>query len=453
MTEVAGEHGGFAHGFRLLIESGCDGLLDEALLRAHAQFASEQAHQPGAADGIEPGQGVAQQGGLRGWPARGAQGAQKGVGAGQGQAGLLRRGGRARQAEDQEGGATGIGLRARNGAELGLAEAAQRLQGAAQHGPAGVQRRLTGGGIEVQAGEVAHRQWQVGVRQAAQVIGEQGRFFSSRGLGGGGGGDCAPGGETVRRLQAWSRVSRCDDRQRGGGNSEQLQLVGFLQRPGLPAARAQVGGELAGRAVDQPHLARLHGLDRSEQLIVIGVIAERENLVDLVAVARAWLQGPAAEQGGAAGLQPAQGQAALGAGREDQDVTRRAGGVEELEVWQRTELGRQRLGHFEDRLVQHDRVTGTGEQAQDFLGLAEGVTEQDRDGAVLEGFAHPLQHSGDGLLARRETELRQAKGAFHDQGVGRRQFAGFGAEAVAQFEVAGVQQAGAVAAAAQVQQG
>ena len=453
LTEVAGEHGGFAHGFRLLIEGGRHGLLDEALLRAHAQFAGEQAHQPGAADGIEPGQGVAQQRGLRRRPACGPQGAQKGVGAGQGQGGVPRRGGRARQAEDQKSGATGVGLRARNGAELGLAEAAQRLQGAAQHGPAGVQRRLAGGGIKMQAGEVAHRQRQVGVGQAAQVIGQQGGFFPARGLGGGGGGDRAPGGEPLRGLGGRRRVGWRGARQRCGSQAEQLQLVGLLQRPGLPAARTQVGGELAGRAVDEPHLARLHGLDGGEQFVVIGVIAEWENLVDLVAVACPRLQGPAAEQGGATGLQPAQGQAALGAGRADQDVTGSAGGVKELKVRQWTELGRQRLGHFEDRLVQHHRVTGTGEQAQDFLGLAEGVTEQDRDGAVLQGFAHPLQHAGDGLLAWRKPELRQAKGAFHDQGVRSRQFAGFGAEAVAQFEVAGVQQAGAIAAAGQVQQG
>ncbi len=91
-----------------------------------------------------------------------------------------------------------------------------------------------------------------------------------------------------------------------------------------------------------------------------------------------------------------------------------------------------------NRAMQHRSEAGLAERAENFLRLAERVTEQHRRDALLQRFpakGHDLAHH---FLGGREPVARQAKGRLHDEGVGPAPFRRLGREPGAQLEVARV---------------
>jgi hypothetical protein len=86
----------------------------------------------------------------------------------------------------------------------------------------------------------------------------------------------------------------------------------------------------------------------------------------------------------------------------------------------------------------------TAEEHLEFLGFAERVGEEDWGLAGFEGVAAPVDDGGAGMVEGGEDVMGLAERAFHDEGVGGDGLGGFGAEAGAEFEVAGVEEGRAV---------
>ena len=73
--------------------------------------------------------------------------------------------------------------------------------------------------------------------------------------------------------------------------SEQSPLERGLKRIGVEAQVAEMVGELR-RAVRAEDLARLDAAHRFDQLVVIGVVGERQRMIDAQAILRARVGGP-----------------------------------------------------------------------------------------------------------------------------------------------------------------
>lgn len=84
---------------------------------------------------------------------------------------------------------------------------------------------------------------------------------------------------------------------------KELELVIAVNGPGVVAAGAEFGGELAGAAVKGVNVFWGDFFDGFEEAGEVGVVGEREKGVDAVAVFRPGGESPATEHGGAFGLQ------------------------------------------------------------------------------------------------------------------------------------------------------
>ena len=73
--------------------------------------------------------------------------------------------------------------------------------------------------------------------------------------------------------------------------------------------------------------------------------------------------------------------------------------------------------HPPDGAVQHHRKPRARKRHKDFLGLAQGITKQDRNAPGGESLRTEGQDPRDRLGRRREPVMRQPVGGLHDQGV------------------------------------
>ena len=90
--------------------------------------------------------------------------------------------------------------------------------------------------------------------------------------------------------------------------------------------------------------------------------------------------------------------------------------------------------------MEHDLEACAAQTGEDFLGFAERVAQQDGHGMFLEGFDAEFEDLGHDLLERREDIAWEAVGGFHHERLGMAMGGGFGAGALAEFEVAGVEE-------------
>ena len=95
---------------------------------------------------------------------------------------------------------------------------------------------------------------------------------------------------------------------------------------------------------------------------------------------------------------------------------------------------------FRDRAVEHDWEARVAKGGEDFLGFSQRVAEQHGDGMFLEGFDAEFEDLAHDFLERREDIAWEAVGGFHNQSLGWAMGGGFGAGALAEFEVAGVEE-------------
>ena len=83
-------------------------------------------------------------------------------------------------------------------------------------------------------------------------------------------------------------------------------------------------------------------------------------------------------------------------------------------------------------------------QRECFLGFAERVTEEDRGFVLSETFAHESENFIFNFGSFRKPVAWQAEGGFHDECVGLRECDLFGGAARADFKIAGIEQAGLI---------
>jgi hypothetical protein len=186
----------------------------------------------------------------------------------------------------------------------------------------------------------------------------------------------------------------------------------------------------------------LDEIDEVEEVGPVGVIAEGEGVVGLVLEAGAGVEGPAADHGGDEALAFAEGLLTGGGRGDDEDA---AGGFrgDGFPWWEGPAEVLVGAVHGGDGGVDGDGEE-TAEEHLEFLGFAERVGEEDWGLAGFEGVAAPVDDGGAGVVEGREDVMGLAERAFHDEGVGGDGLGGFGAEAGAEFEVAGVEEGRAV---------
>ena len=96
--------------------------------------------------------------------------------------------------------------------------------------------------------------------------------------------------------------------------------------------------------------------------------------------------------------------------------------------------------HLEYAWVEHGGHPGAEEGAEDFLGLAERVAEEDGRAPFLQGLGAEGDHGTDDFLRGGEAILREAEGRLHDERAGMAGLRGLGRKAGAELEVAGVEE-------------
>ena len=101
-------------------------------------------------------------------------------------------------------------------------------------------------------------------------------------------------------------------------------------------------------------------------------------------------------------------------------------------------------GELQRLLMEHHGKLGAGEGREELLAFAEAVAEKDGRGAVGEGVAAEGYDGGEDFRRGRENVARKTIRGLHDEAVGAGCSAGFGGEAGAEFEVAGVEEAAVV---------
>ena len=200
--------------------------------------------------------------------------------------------------QHQTGGAGGVVLGLGNFAVAFLAHAGERQQGAAQGGGAGLGRATIRGAGQGAAGQPVGGEREVVVaRQAAEVGGEVADLFQAAA---GFADQAAEVGEVGERADrpdvagaGTGLGAAAGEGVAGGWRGElEVELVVAHRRPGIDAALAELGGELAGVAVDGEDLLRPDPLDAFHQAGVVGVVGERDDFIDPVAVFRARAAGP-----------------------------------------------------------------------------------------------------------------------------------------------------------------
>lgn len=176
----------------------------------------------------------------------------------------------------------------------------------------------------------------------------------------------------------------------------------------------------------------------------VGVVAEGERGVGLVAEPAAGVQCPTGEDGDAARTQATSEGWNGGAGGREDDMPSGTLVDEEGVRWEGLAQLFVNAGQASHGLGQHDGQALGGECGQHFLGFAERVTQQDGDLVVVKGVATE-QHDGlENVRRGRKDVLGPTEGGFHDEDVGVPGRAWLGREPAAQLEVAGIEQGLAV---------
>ena len=206
------------------------------------------------------------------------------------------------------------------------------------------------------------------------------------------------------------------------------------------ASGAEFGGEFSGAAVKGVDEFGGNSLDGFEEAGEVGVIGEREECVDAVAVLRAGGESPAAEHGSALGFEVFDERCFSEIRRGDDDGAGGDGAAEEFGFGEIDSGFANGLGHLVNRLVENDGKLGTGEDSVDFLGFAERVGIEDGRLTEIEPFLGEGENVGVDFFGGREDEAREPEGGFHREDIGLGEDRGFGGEGIARFEVAGVEE-------------
>lgn len=221
---------------------------------------------------------------------------------------------------------------------------------------------------------------------------------------------------------------------------KELELVIAVNGPGVVAAGAEFGGELAGAAVKGVNVFWGDFFDGFEEAGEVGVVGEREKGVDAVAVFRPGGESPATEHGGAFGLQVFDERSFPEVGRCDDDGAGWDGLAEEFGFGKIDSGFPDGLGHFVDRLVENDGELGAGEDGVDLLGFTERVGIEDWGLAEFESFLGEGENIGVDFFGEGKDEVRETEGRFHGEDVGLGEDRGFGGEGSARFEITGVEE-------------
>ena len=72
----------------------------------------------------------------------------------------------------------------------------------------------------------------------------------------------------------------------------ELELIGSTQSPSLDPALAKCGGKLCREPVNGKNAFGVHFLDEFKQVVVTGMIGDRECCITTIAVAGAFIDGP-----------------------------------------------------------------------------------------------------------------------------------------------------------------
>ena len=210
------------------------------------------------------------------------------------------------------------------------------------------------------------------------------------------------------------------------------------------AAGAEFGGEFAGAAVKGVDEFGGDFFDCFEEARKVGVVGEREEGIDAVAVLRAFGESPATEHCGAFGLEVFDEGSFAEVGRCDDDGAGWDGLAEEFGFGKIDSGFPDGLGHLVDRLIENDGELGAGEDGVDLLGFTERVGIEDWGLAEFESLLGEGENVGVNFFGGWENEVGEAEGRFHGEDVGLGKDRGFGGEGIARFEVAGVEEGFAV---------
>lgn len=226
--------------------------------------------------------------------------------------------------------------------------------------------------------------------------------------------------------------------------SKELELVIAVDRPSVVAAGAEFGSKFAGAAVEGVDEFGGDFFDGFEEARKVGVVGERKEGVDAVAVLRSGSESPSSEHGGAFGLEIFDEGSFAEVGRCDDDGAWGNGLTEESGLGEIDAGFADGLGHFVYRLVENDGELGAGEDGVDLLGFAERISIENGCLAEFESFLGEGENVGVDLFGGWEDEVREAEGRFHGKDVGMREDGGFGGEGIARFEITGVEEGFAI---------
>ena len=222
-------------------------------------------------------------------------------------------------------------------------------------------------------------------------------------------------------------------------------MVPFGESPCFDAAFAEVAGEGCSESVEGENPLRFDQIHIAQEIVVIGMIAEREGSVALIPIDRAGIQRPAGEDGQSSIANAADHGGTGGTWRADEDLSvDLALGVAHVT---RGEFGFQLpidLRHVPNAAVEHRGESGVEKCAEDFLRFTQRVTEQDRYGILRERLLAECDHLLHDQLRGRKAVAGKTVGGFHDKGLRVAPGAGFRAEARTQFEVTGIEESAGV---------
>lgn len=226
----------------------------------------------------------------------------------------------------------------------------------------------------------------------------------------------------------------------GGGEREgERKLVLFAEGLGVVAEVAQGLGELGGKAVEREDFFGLDLFDEFDEVREVGVVAERECGVGLVTEAAVGIDSPAGEDGDADFAEVAHHGGVGDVRRTEKNFTPRGTGFVFFVGGKALAEAFVDFGEAMDGAVEHDGQARFAEAAEDFLGFAETVAEEDGSFVVVEGFAAEADDALNDFGGGRETVFGLAVRRLHDEDVGFDGRARFGGEAAAEFEIASVE--------------
>ena len=122
--------------------------------------------------------------------------------------------------------------------------------------------------------------------------------------------------------------------------------------------------------MQREYALRLHQIDITKQIVVIGVIGKRKGGVDLITINRVRIDRPAADHGDAFARNFFQHARSIRARRTDQNFARDVVGVVAHVFAKRLAELLVDARHLKNRAVQHRRESGAVERAKNFLRFA-----------------------------------------------------------------------------------